>query len=396
MAKHLYYDDSYLREFSATVIDRHTVEKRPAVILDQTAFYPESGGQPFDTGYLDDVPVLKVIEDDSARIVHILEREIAGSRVLGRIDWDRRFDHMQQHTGQHILSQAFIAVAQAKTLSFHLGQDSSTIDLEIAQPSTGQMEEAQALASSIVFQNRPVHVLTTDRESLRSLGVRKESQREGEIRVIDVESFDRSACGGTHVRNTGEIGLICILGFERYKGGTRVEFVAGNRALRSFQRDHALLKKLSRLYSAVPDAIPELTEKLLQERISLSREIENLRDQVLDVEAKELVGSSEQTSYAATVRKIYSARSLESVKTLAQKVVARPGMLAIFAISDALQVVVARSKDLPGSCNEAVKQAASELGGKGGGRPELAQAGGVPADSLDSWMAALEKYFLSS
>jgi alanyl-tRNA synthetase len=210
-----------------------------------------------------------------------------------------------------------------------------------------------------------------------------------------VEGFDRSPCGGTHVRNTGEIGLICILGFERYKGGTRVEFVAGNRALRSFQRDHALLKKLSRLYSAVPDAIPELTEKLLQERISLSREIENLRDQVLDVEAKELIERSEQTSYAATVRKVYNARSLESVKMLAQKVVARPGTLAILAISDALQVVVARSKDLPGSCNDAVKRAASEFGGKGGGRPELAQAGGVPADSLDSWMLALENYFLT-
>jgi alanyl-tRNA synthetase len=395
MTKHLYYEDSYLREFSGTVIDRRLFEKRTAVVLDQTAFYPESGGQPFDTGYLDDARVLKVVEDDAANIVHILDREIAGSRVLGRIDWDRRFDHMQQHTGQHILSQAFIAAAQAKTLSFHLGQESSTIDLDVAQPSSGQMDEAQALAATIVFQNRPVHVLTTDRESLGSLGVRKESQREGEIRVIDVEGFDRSPCGGTHVRNTGEIGIICILGFERYKGGTRVEFVAGIRALRAFQKEHALLKKLSRLYSAVPEAIPDLTEKLLQERMALGREIENLRDQFLDVEAKELIESSEQTAYAATVRKVYGNRSLESAKTLAQKVVARPGTLAILAISDAQQIVVARSTDLSGSCNDAVKRVTSELGGKGGGRPELAQAGGFPANSIESWMLALEKYFLT-
>jgi alanyl-tRNA synthetase len=393
MTKHLYYTDSYLKEFSGTVIDRRVVEAKPAVILDQTAFYPESGGQPSDTGRLGDVRVLKVVEGEGANIIHILEREISGGRVAGCIDWDRRFDHMQQHTGQHVLSQAFIAVAQAKTLSFHLGQESSTIDLDIEQPSAVQMDEAQALAASVVFENRPVRILTTDREGLGSLGVRKESQREGEIRVIDVEGFDRSACGGTHVRNTGEIGLIFILGFERYKGGTRVDFVAGNRVLRAFQKDHALARKLARLYSAVPDEIPGLTEKLLQEKMSLIREIEDLRDRLLDVEAKELIESSDPTAHASVVRKVYAGRTLESLKTLARKIAARPGMLVILAISDALQIVVARSRELPGSCNDAVKLAISELGGKGGGRPDLAQAGGFSADSLDAWMSMLEKYF---
>jgi alanyl-tRNA synthetase len=395
MTKRLYYTDSYLAEFSASVLDQRQVDKSPAVILDQTAFYPESGGQPHDKGFLGDVRVLKVVEDDAGSILHILEQEIHAGTVAGRIDWPRRFDHMQQHTGQHLLSQAFLATAKAPTLSFHLGQESSTIDIEMAHPSAEKMEEAQTLACGIVFQNRPVHILTTDRQSLNALGVRKESDREGEIRVIDVDGFDRSACGGTHVRNTGEIGLICIINFERYKGGVRVEFAAGGRALRFFQKDNGLLKKLARIYSASPESIPEITEKMLQEKTALARENDDLRSQLLELEAADLIKEAVKTPYASTICRIYSGRSLESLKTLAQKLTALPNTLAILAVSEACQVVVARSKDLQGSCNDAVKRTIAGLGGKGGGRPELAQAGGVPADSMKAWLQSLENYFLS-
>jgi alanyl-tRNA synthetase len=395
MTKRLYYSDSYLKDFTAVVLEQRRVDKRPAAILDETAFYPESGGQPDDSGTLGDARILKVTENDAGEILHVLDREIPTGPVAGRIDWVRRFDHMQQHTGQHILSQAFLATAQAGTLSFHLGQEFSTIDIGMPKPEAARVEEAQNLATDVVFQNRPVHIFTADRDSLPALGIRKESSREGEIRVIDVEGFDRSACGGTHVRNTGEIGLIYVSGFERYKGGTRVEFVAGNRALKLLHRDHELLKKLSRICSAAADSIPELTEKLLQERTDASRENENLRNQLLEMEAAELSANPVKNRYASTVRGNYAGRSLESVKALAQKVAARPGMLAILALSDACQVVVARSKELPGSCHDAVKQASSRFGGRGGGRPELAQAGGFSADVLDSWMQALEDYFLA-
>jgi alanyl-tRNA synthetase len=393
MTKRLYYADSYLKEFSATVLEQKWIDKRPAVILDQTAFYPESGGQPCDTGLLQEARVLSVAEDDKGAILHILDREIASGRVSGQIDWARRFDHMQQHTGQHILSQAFIAVAQAPTLSFHMGAETSTIDIELPQPSASQMEEAQKLATNMVFENRPVHILNTDRDNLSALGVRKDSQREGEIRVIDVEGFDRSPCGGTHVRNTGEIGIIFILGFERYKGGTRVEFAAGGRGLKILQKDHDLLKKLARLYSAVPESMPELTEKLLQERLSLSRENELLREKLLEAEAEELFQSATKTGPGSVVCKAYTDRKLEVIKTLAQKLTAHPGVVAILGISDACQIVVARSRDLSGNCGEAIKQAAALWGGKGGGRPELAQAGGFSADAFESWMQALQKYF---
>jgi len=396
MTKRLYYADSYLKEFSASVLEHRSIDKHPAVILDQTAFYPESGGQPFDTGVLQEARVLNVVEDDQGAILHLLDREIASGKVSGQIDWARRFDHMQQHTGQHILSQAFIAVAKAPTLSFHMGTETSTIDIDLAQPSAAHMEQAQMLATNIVFEDRPVYILTTDRDSLSSLGVRKDSQREGEIRVIDVEGFDRSPCGGTHVRRTGEIGIIFVLGFEKYKGGTRVEFAAGGRALKVLQKDHELLKKLARLFSAVPESIPDLTEKLIQERMSLSRENELLREKLLEAEAEELLQHAAKTGRAFIVSKTYPDRKLEAIKTLAQKLTAHPGVVAILCIADACQIVAARSKDLPGNCGEAIKQAASVLGGRGGGRPEQAQAGGFSADSVESWMEALQKYFEAS
>ncbi len=394
MTKRLYYTDSYLKEFSSAVLDRRRVGKNPAVVLDQTAFYPTSGGQPFDTGLLSSARVVDVLEDDGGAIIHVLDREVEADRVSGQIDWARRFDHMQQHTGQHILSQTFLAVAHAPTLSFHMGPETSTIDIELAQPSPSCMEEAHTLATKVVFEDRPVHILTTDRDNLSSLGVRKESQREGDIRVIDIEGFDRSACGGTHVRHTGEIGMVYILGFERYKGGTRVEFVAGGRALKAFHRDHELLKKLGRVFSAAPENLPELADKLMQDRMSLSRERENLQDQLLEMEAREMLRDAAKVKHASVVRRIYAGRSLENLKVLAMKLTASPDVLVVLATSDACQLVVARSKNVPGHCGDAVKRVAAELGGKGGGKPELAQAGGIPAGSLESWLSALEKYFL--
>ena len=395
MTKRLYYFDSYLKEFCGEVTRQLKIDGMPAVILDRTAFYPESGGQPHDTGSLGEARVLRVLEDDAGEIIHILDRDIPIGPVSGLIDWERRFDHMQQHTGQHILSQAFIAVTKAATLSFHMGQETSTIDVDLAEPSASQMEDVQTLASGIVFEDRAVHVLTTDRVNLGSLGIRKESQREGEIRVIDVEGFDRSACGGTHVRHTGEIGIVAILGFERYKGGTRVEFAAGQRALKILSGDHALLKELCGLYSTGPDNLADMTEKLFQERAALSKEKDRLQAQLLDMEAESMIAGAGQAGRTAIIRRTYSGRKLEDVKVLAQKLAAHPGIVAILAIDDARQLVVARSAGLPGSCHEAIRQVTAEFGGKGGGRPELAQAGGIPADSLDACLAALEKHFSS-
>ncbi len=398
MTLRLYYHDPYLREFSAVVLAERQHGDKPAVTLDRTIFYPTSGGQPHDTGFLGQARILDVQEEEgTGAILHILDSPIPLGPVAGRIDWDRRFDHMQQHTGQHILSQAFVRVAQAPTVSFHLGEETSTIDLELPQPTSSLMRDAEDLASQIVFEDRPVHVLTADREALRTLGVRKESQREGDIRVIDVEGFDRSPCGGTHVRRSGEIGIIAILGFERYKGGTRAEFACGGRALRTFRRDHEVLKELARLHSAHPYETPRLTEKLLQERAALTRETAKLRDQAQDWEALELLSRADKLGEAALVCRSFSGRTIESLKVLAQKITARSPSVAILGqVQDAAQLVVARSSNLPGDCGAAVKEAAARLGGRGGGRPDIAQAGGIAAGALQSWFDALQEHFRAS
>jgi alanyl-tRNA synthetase len=236
-------------------------------------------------------------------------------------------------------------------------------------------------------------MLLTEREKLGSLGIRKESQREGEIRVIDVQDFDRSACGGTHVRQTGEIGMICILGFERYKGGTRVEFVAGYRALKKFHSNNEILKRLSKIYSSSPDLLPEISEKLLQERSGLSRDNQKLHEQILEMEAAGLLMNAEKTETGvAVIRRVFAGRNLEAIKLLAHKLAANPRTCAVLA-TDSCQLVIARSTDLPGNCGEAIRQVTARFGGKGGGKPELAQAGGIPAGSLESCLDALEEFF---
>lgn len=394
MTSRLYYGDSYLTEFSGVVLEQRKLGDKIGVLLDKTAFYPTSGGQPHDTGMLGSVHVLEVEEDATGSILHMVDAPVMPGPVSGRIDWERRFDHMQQHTGQHILSQAFIRTAGAATVSFHLGKETSTIDIELSQPTTPLMAKAENLASRVVFEDRPVTVLTVNRQDLGTLGIRKESSREGEIRVIDVEGFDRSACGGTHVRRAGEIGMIAILGYERYKGGTRVEFVCGWRSLRIFRAGNELLKELGNQYSSHPAELPRLTNKLIQERATLSRENARLEDQILDLEAQELLNRADKTHRAIIVCASFPGRSLESIKLLAQKVAVRPRAIAILAAAQEMaQVVVARNSEAAGDCGAAIKHAASCLGGKGGGKAEIAQAGGIAAAALDSWMQELEAYF---
>jgi alanyl-tRNA synthetase len=392
MTTRLYYDDSYLRTFTASVVGLDTLEGKPAVVLDRTAFYPTSGGQPYDTGRLGNAGVLAVEESDTGTILHMVDAPIAPGEVEGSIDWERRFDHMQQHTGQHILSQAFVQAARAATLSFHLGPETSTIDIDMAQPAPESIQQAEELATRIVFEDRPVNVVTVDRAQLSSMGVRKESQRVGEIRVIDVEGFDRSPCGGTHVRRTGEIGIIAVLGWERYKGGTRVEFVCGYRAFRALRKDHSTLKQLSRLFSAHPDEIPQLAEKLFQERAALARENARSAAQLLELEAGDLARNAPRAGEYALVRQSFESRPFESLKLLAQKIAALGRAVAILATRDGkAQIAVARSPDVPADVGALVKELCARRGGKGGGRPELAQAGGIDPEHIDSWAGELEE-----
>src|SRR6059036_588393 len=249
----LYYNDPYLLEFDANIIETRPVGDRLGIILDKTAFYPTSGGQPNDLGTINGLPLVDCLEDEaSGNIIHVIEGTITSSSVHGRIDPARRTDHMQQHSGQHVLSQAFVEIFNWPTVSFHLGTVSCTIDLPVDSVSREQAEAAEELANRIVRENRSVVVRYIAHENAAAAGLRKPTERSGDIRVIDIAGDGRSACGGTHVRMTGGIGPILITGTERSKKQTRVEFICGTRVLRYAKQANRTLAAISQTVSAAP------------------------------------------------------------------------------------------------------------------------------------------------
>jgi alanyl-tRNA synthetase len=228
----LYYTDSYLSRFDATVIEITSTAGRTGVVLDRSAFYPTSGGQPHDTGTLGEARVVDVFDRDDGAIVHVIEGPVPSGAVSGTVQWDRRFEHMQQHTGQHVLSAAFQRACGVRTVSFHLGAETATIDLA-REVTAGEIASAETAANEAIWKDLPVTIRFADAADAAVLPLRKETARTGSLRIVEVEEFDVSACGGTHVARAGEIGLVAVSGWERFKGGSRLEFRCGVRALRS-------------------------------------------------------------------------------------------------------------------------------------------------------------------
>ena len=391
-----YYDDTTLSEFDASVLGvRELVGEdgvpRIAVRLDRTAFYPTSGGQPHDTGSLGEVRVVEVVEDpaDTRVIWHLLAEPepTLGSRVRGRIDWARRFDHMQQHTGQHLLSTAFEDALSAPTVGFHLGSTSSTIDLEISGRSEGDRHptltwemafEIEAAVNAVVWQNRPVVVRIVDAEEIASIPLRKPPVVTGKVRVVWVEAYDASACGGTHVGATGEIGIIKITGIEHYKGGVRVSFVCGGRALKAYQASLHTLQRASLALSVGPDDLLAAITRLEDDTKLLRRDVRRLRETVLDDEAEALWVGASVVDGTRAIASHWDGRDFADVRALAGRLRERPGVLLLFAVTEggAVRVLVARSDDLDTLHAGAILRALLDgLGGRGGGSATMAQGG---------------------
>ena len=375
MTERLYYADSYLTSFYADVVGQRSIDGGHAVELSRTAFYPTSGGQPHDVGTLDGVQVVDVREEDD-RVLHIVRAPLAG-RVQGIIDWSRRFDHMQQHTGQHILSQAALRTAGAQTRSVHFGVDTATLDLDRADFSRVEADTLEDLANAVVFEDRAVLVRDVDEADLPALGLRRPAKRTGTIRVVEVEDFDRSACGGTHVRRTGEVGAIAVRRWERHRGGVRVEFVCGWRALRDHRRTRQLLIDLAAALTVGDAEVPEAVARLSTQLRARERTIEDLRARLLGREAADLLAASEgQPRLVAVV----VPHAPEEAAALAGALVAAASCVAIIGSAEG-RLVVARSADISLDAGAVLRQALQPYGGRGGGRPEFAQ-GAVPADRI--------------
>lgn len=372
----LYYRDSYLREFEANVIDRLTVNGKPAVVLDRTAFYPTSGGQPNDIGFMNGIPVLDVSEEDD-RIIHLLEKEIAAQSVHAVIDWKRRFDHMQQHTGQHILSQAFIQVANADTIGFHMGEEVSTIDLNIGSLTDQVLWKAEDLANAIVQRNIPIRILFTDEEGLSKFNLRKDPEKKGEIRIVQIEGFDASACGGTHLLSTGEVGLIKIRKCEKIGSKMRVEVYCGMRALLDYRWKNSFILSCAGRFTTGEKDLDEAIERIEEENKKNKRELKQLKEKLIAYEAEELLGKAETVRGVAIVRALFEERDLQDVKLLSMLLKKREKVIALFGVkSDAAMLVFSRSDDLKIDIAAVLKKSLELVGGRGGGNPDAAQGGG--------------------
>lgn len=372
----LYYADSYRRVFDAQVLDVTPHERGHAVVLDRTAFFPTSGGQPHDLGTLGGAEVIDVLDNDGF-VIHVVTRPLAGA-VRGEIKWTRRFDHMQQHTGQHVLSQAALRALGAQTLSVHFGAERCTLDLELADPGAERVAAMEDLANTVVFEDRVVLTRMVDDAVLADLGLRRPAKKRGEIRVIEVEGFDRSACGGTHVRRTGEIGLIKVRRWERYKGGVRVEFLCGWRALRDYRWKAALVSDLAASFTVkdreVADAIARLAGQLEEQE----RTAADLRDRLLEREAREYLARAAAAGSAKIVAAVLD-RPVDEAAALAGKIVAED--LAAVAFATGGRLIIACSPSLGINAAVVLRAVLEPLGGRGGGRLEFAQ-GAVPADAM--------------
>ena len=335
MTDRIYYTDPYTRDFEATVVDRLDGSRR--IYLDRTAFYPTSGGQPFDAGELGGVRVTDVV-DEGDRIAHLLDAPLVADRVSGRVDWPRRFDHMQQHTGQHLLSAVLADLLGYPTVAVHFGKESSTLDLDAGSPTQEEMQLVEEKANEIIVENRRVEISFEDAEQAE--GLRKSSERSGTIRIITIQGLDRSACGGTHVRNTGEIGSLQIRKVERVRKGVRLEFLCGSRASRRARADYSLITRLANDFSTATEELPQLIAGQRDELKHALARVRDLESQLNLSRARELYAAAQPETTGlrrVTIREDQAA--LESLRGLAQVVTSMPLAVFVAAVKPAGRTV---------------------------------------------------------
>ena len=396
MTDRLYYADPYLREFDAAVRRIEPRDGRLVVTLDRTAFYPTSGGQPYDTGTLGPFRVVDVIDEEDGTISHFVENPEPrtpyaepGATLHGVIDWPRRFDHMQQHTGQHLLSAAFERLFRIRTVSFHLGADVSTIDLA-REASPAEIVAAENEANRVVWEDRPVSIRYASAADAAQLPLRKEPKRGGTLRLIEVADFDLSACGGTHVSRTGGIGVIAVARWDRFKGGQRLEFVCGGRALAAYRALRDATAASVRLLSVLPDELPGSIERLQAELKEQKRAWSAQQQELARYRADELAAAAETLPGVQFVARAVDADA-NTLKAMATSIASRPGfVVALMSASTPSLVVIARSDGLNVSAQHVLASLVARFGGRGGGRPELAQGGGL-VGSHDAILSAVRE-----
>ena len=383
MTERLYYTDSYLREFQARVVERSADGR--TLYLDRTLFYPASGGQPFDVGTIAGVTVVEVV-DEEERVAHRLAAPLAAGEVAGEIDWTRRFDHMQQHSGQHLLSAVFEELFGLHTVSFHLGAESATIDLEGGGVEARTVTEAERRANQVVAENRAMDVRFE--EAGAAQGLRKASERAGLLRIVSIEGLDRSACGGTHVRTTGEIGPILLRRTEKIRQSVRVEFVCGGRAVRRARADFEALSRVAQLFSAPLDEAAAMVAAQLDAAKSGEKARRKLELDLAAYRGKELYSTTApgEDGMRRVIERL-DRGNLEDLRAVAQNCTAQAKSVYVATLRDPPSVLLAASADCGVDAGKVLKSALTEAGGRGGGNARIAQGSVPDAAMLDALVA---------
>jgi alanyl-tRNA synthetase len=383
----LYFDDPTTAEFEAKIVRRENRDGRPALVLDRTAFYPESGGQPADRGTINGVRVIDV-QEDGEDILHFVERDVPGESVQGKVDWPLRFDRMQQHSGQHILSQAFIEVLKAETRSFHLGDEVSTLEIGLAKADEADLERVERRANAVVFEDREVKTYFVPEDKIAEVPLRRPPKKEGTIRVVEISGFDYSACGGTHVRRTGEVGLIKVTRWEKVRGNLRFDFLCGGRALTDYGLKNRSLRRVSGLFSVSDKDAAASVEKTLADLKAQKKTARIMQETLAKYEARDIIANEP----GPLIRRVFEDKTPEEVKLLALSVVRQAARVVLFAAKARPQshIIVARSDDLSMDLRQLTPVILPIVSGKGGGGASLIEIVTEDPSKLDEALLKAE------
>lgn len=402
MTERLYYQDSYLKEFRAKVLKKIKIDNQTAVVLDETAFYPTSGGQPYDKGVIQDVPVVEVVEEGD-EIIHILKKELKekiNSEVVGKIDWKRRFDHMQQHSGQHILSAAFEKLWNADTVSFYLGDEICTLDIMKDNITSEEVKKAEILSNNIVLENKPIKVYFVNQERANELNLRKIPPQKEDIRIVEIKDFDICACCGTHCGTTGEVGLIKILKWEKRGVKIRLDFICGKRSLKDYYWKNELIKNISNKLTIKDTELGEAVERMLEERKEARKESREIKEKLQEYEAKRLIDeSSIRDDGIRIINKVFEEKNFQEARGLVQKIINLNDSVVVLAgiknkgEGEGAKILFACSRVLKYDMNGLIREAGKFIEGRGGGAPNFAQAGGKKTEGIEDALNFASEHF---
>jgi len=406
MTKRIYYTQSYQQKFSATVVAVQSRAGALLIQLDQSCFYPTSGGQAFDTGQLAGIPVVDVWADEQGNLQHqlaapadVVPEELAvGRSVVGVIDWARRYDHMQQHSGQHLLSQLFAEQYGIETIAVHFGAEESTIDLAVAELDALQVAAIEDQANTLAYQALPITAYFVDEAQLHKIPLRRPPTVSDTIRIVEIEGIDYSACGGTHCRTTAELAPIKLTKVARHRNGLRVSFLCGRRAYEDYLEKHQLITEAARLFSNEIQQVPTLIARNLHQLQQREQALTTAQDALLVYEAAALAQNAERIGELRLVTVVLDEQNAEIIKPLAIQLQDQPDLIALLAsnIEGKVTLCFACHESLcqryTVKMGELLRATILPFGGKGGGKPTFAQGGGIaPTQIMDLFAAARQQ-----